>query len=256
MEAFVAQQGSAGLAAEIDRLCRAFDTRFGAFQCYHGVGHGVMANEGYDLPRALEACRGLAASVAQGACYEGAFMENVVSALGFGAQRTHRSPWLSRDPHFPCNALGSDGRVLFHCYQMQTSWMLALYEYDFARVARECQDLAGRLPGVCYRSLGRDIAGIAQRSPAAITALCASLPRSTEAFEPCLIGALDVIVDFWGDRLRGQASELCRLAPEASKPRCYAALTERLGELFVRAQDGDAVCDSFEPGYRQGCQRR
>jgi hypothetical protein len=255
MEAFVAERGTANLAAEIDRLCGSFDTRFGAFQCYHGVGHGVMANEAYDLPRALHTCGGLATRVAQGACYEGAFMENVVSALGFGAQRGHRSLWLSRDPHFPCNALGRDDRVQFHCYQMQTSWMLALYDYDFARVARECQDLPGALPRVCYRSLGRDIAGIARLAPATMAALCAGLPRPADAFDPCLIGALDVVVDFWGGQLRDQASELCRLAPEASKLRCYAALGERLGELFVHDADRDVVCRSFEPSYRRLCER-
>jgi len=145
--------------------------------------------------------------------------------------------------------------LLFHCYQMQTSWMLALYDYDLARVARECQGLAAPLPVVCYRSLGRDIAGIALRRPAMIAALCAGVPRAADVFDPCLIGGLDVIVDFWGGQLRDQASELCRLAPEGSKARCYTALTERLGELFVRREDRAQVCQSFEPSYRSLCER-
>jgi hypothetical protein len=81
------------------------------------------------------------------------------------------------------------------------------------------------------------------------------VPRAAEVFDPCLIGGLDVIVDFWGGQLRDQASELCRLAPEGSKARCYTALAERLGELFVRREDRAQVCQSFEPSYRSLCER-
>jgi hypothetical protein len=255
MEAFLADRGTADLADDIDRLCRGFGTRFEAFQCFHGVGHGVMAHEGYDLSRALETCGRLRTGLAQGACFEGAFMENVVSALGFGAERNHRSPWLSRDPHFPCNAIAPDDRLQFHCYQMQTSWMLALYDYDFAKVAEECRGLARQLPRVCYRSLGRDIAGITHRRPAAIVALCGGLPRPAESFDPCLGGALEVIVDFWGEALRGQASELCRLASDPSKQLCYAVLAGRLGDLYAREEDRALACSSFEPAYRSLCER-
>jgi hypothetical protein len=144
-------------------------------------------------------------------------------------------------------------QLLFHCYQMQTTWMLVLHDQDVGRVARECQAAPPGLVGTCYRSLGRDIASMAAE-PARITRLCATLPGATEELVGrCLGGALDVLVDFFGERLADQATTLCRAVPDAHKRGCYQALAGRLGELFTRRDDVQRVCDTFEAGYRALC---
>lgn len=49
------------------------------FQCTHGLGHGVVALAGHDLPRGLALCDRLADPAVRQNCYGGAFMENLVA---------------------------------------------------------------------------------------------------------------------------------------------------------------------------------
>lgn len=253
MEAFLQEQGTRNLAADIDALCKSFETRFGRFQCLHGVGHGVMAYEDYDLPKALDTCARLKGRYAQGACQEGAFMENVVAAQGLGALRAHKTKWVSQDPHFPCNAIRQDPALQFHCYQMQTSWMLTLYHYDFERVAEECVKTRGDMVPVCFKSLGRDIAAQTLRKPGEIVARCDRVPRVKDSYDQCIAGAVNVIVDFWGGKLGDQATELCRLVPAPSKGTCYAVVASRLVDVFRTPVERRRVCEGFEPPYQRLC---
>jgi plastocyanin len=254
MEAFLAERGTADLAADIDRLCSGLPTRFARYSCLHGVGHGVMAYENYDLPRALATCARLPTEYVQRSCYSGVFMENAVVAMGIGVMPGHQTKWVSReDVHFPCNTLGSDLAVLYHCYHFQTSWMLHVYEGDFPRVAAECLRARPEMVPVCFDSYGRDVATQALRDPARILDLCDKAPRDRDLYAKCLAGAVPVITDFWGPSLGDQATELCRRAPAAGKPACYTTLHNRVVDLFNTSADRRRVCQGFEAAFQKLC---
>ncbi len=257
MEAFLAEQGTANLAADLHRLCSGLGTRFARYACLHGVGHGVMAYENYDLPKALATCARLPTEYVQRSCYSGVFMENAVVALGIGVLPGHQTRWMNRDdPHFPCNAVGADYHVQYHCYHFQTSWMLAVYGGDFDRVAAECLRARPEMIPVCFDSFGRDVATQALRDPARILALCEKAPRAKGYYAKCLSGAVPVITDFWGANLRDQATELCRRAPAHGKPACYTTLHGRVMDLFSAPADRQRVCEGFEPPFRSLCTGR
>jgi len=233
MEAFLAEEGTDDLAAEIGALCSIFETSFGIFECLHGVGHGVMAYENYDLPAALAACEELKDDFSIRSCYGGVFMENVVAGRGLGAISGHETEWVSDDSHFPCNAVGDSYDRRYECYQMQTSWMLTLNDYDFSGVARECQDAPLDMVAVCYKSLGRDAAGHTLRDPKRILDICSEVSSEEGYYDSCVTGAVNVVIDFWGPQLKRQAHELCQLVPERdSQVRCLGVVEGRLPELF------------------------
>ncbi|CAN5178610.1 hypothetical protein BH09ACT13_BH09ACT13_16350 [soil metagenome] len=48
-----------------------------AYQCLHGLGHGLMITTGYDLPLALEVCNRLSDDWDQESCKGGTFRENI-----------------------------------------------------------------------------------------------------------------------------------------------------------------------------------
>ncbi|MEK7148275.1 MAG: hypothetical protein AAB758_03170, partial [Patescibacteria group bacterium] len=79
MEALLKERGTKNLAANINEICSNFKTGYSTFECLHGVGHGVMAYDSYDLPRALTTCGGFETAFAKSSCYGGAFMENIVA---------------------------------------------------------------------------------------------------------------------------------------------------------------------------------
>lgn len=235
MEALLATEGTQDLERTITEICNLFGTRFGQFECIHGVGHGLMAFENYDMPAALDACDRLESDFAAHSCYGGVFMENVVAGQGLGAIPGHETQWVNTDPHFPCNAdfVSQDRGRTFECYQMQTSWMLTLTNYDRAAVINECQRAPADMQNVCFRSLGRDIAGFTLRDTDRMIQECGQVPRTSGYYRSCITGALNVVVDFWGPDLGNQAHAFCEAVPdEAEKQYCHRVLENRLQDLF------------------------
>jgi hypothetical protein len=86
---------------------------------------------------------------------------------------------------------------------IQTSRILDLYQYDFDRVAPQCANSPTSFRTTCYKSLGRDAAGQTLRNPEKIKAICQKV--TTTYRQDCYLGALNVIVDFWGENLNNQA---------------------------------------------------
>jgi hypothetical protein len=255
METFLQQRGTGNLALDIKDICESFSTSFGVFECLHGVGHGLMAYEDYDLLQALADCRLLSDDFSSRSCYGGVFMENVVAGQGSGSLIGHETEWVSDDPHFPCNALEKDDyMVRFECYQMQTSWMLTLFNYDFQKVSEECLLSPFDMVSVCFKSLGRDISGNSLRDPDTIVSRCTSVARDPNLHRECIYGALNVIVDFWGEKLESQATEVCKLLVEYEKKlSCYELLASRLDNIFNDPVDYQRICSSFEPGFQNFC---
>jgi plastocyanin len=253
LEGLLHDRGTENLPAEVDRLCHETGALFVHYQCVHGVGHGVMAYQGYDLPRALDTCRRLTEGRDQGWCAGGVFMENIVAGQGAGALRGHRTAWLSQDPHFPCNAIDPTRDFLLECYHIQTSWMLTVLRDDFAAVARECLRAPERMRVVCFNSYGRDASGRTLRDPGRTAALCAAVPSEGDYRDWCIRGAIDAIVNFWGDAVGNQPAALCRQVAEASKARCYGAIVTLLPVVFADSGRRREVCRTFETPYARLC---
>ena len=232
MEEFLKTNGTRELASKITALCNDFETYFETFECLHGVGHGVMAYEAYNIPKALDQCGSLYDDFARSSCYGGVFMENIAAGKGAGAIAGHETEWVNHeDPHFPCNAVGDDYNIRFQCYQMQTSWMLHLNEYDFDKTAEWCEEADKDMVSVCFKSLGRDVAGYTLRQPQKIVELCDVVPRNQDYYNQCITGAANVIIDFWGPKLTDQADGLCALLDEDNKSVCYSLVNARKQEM-------------------------
>lgn len=254
MEIFLQENGTTDLALKIDNICSKFETYFGKFECLHGVGHGLLAFQEYDLPKSLETCQLLKGGFSISSCYGGVFMENIIAGQDLGASETHETKWVNKsDPHFPCNAVSQDPETQIQCYQMQTSWMLTIYNYDYDKVTNECFKASEDMVPVCFRSLGRDIAGNTLRDPLKIIKHCDKVPTKEDYYDECIKGALNVIVDFWGDNLNNQASALCKLLPETNKDACYTILAGRMSELFIEKSKYQLACETFEEKYKNKC---
>jgi len=253
MESLLVQKGTLNLAQNIDDICNSFNTGFGKFECLHGVGHGVVAYVNYNLPQALQICGQLKTNYDKNSCSGGAFMENVVSAQGFGAIPGHGTKWANQNPQFPCNAIDQSYDIQYQCYQMQTSWMLTLYNYNFEKVISECLKVRPDMISVCFKSTGRDAAGHTLRNPQKIIEICGKIPNERDYYNQCVIGALNVIVDFWGEKLGTKGSEFCKLIPENGKSPCYSTLASRFFDVFNNSVERKSICNSFESAYQNHC---
>lgn len=253
MEAFLRDKGTDNLAFNIEELCNAFPTSYGNFECLHGVGHGVMAYASYDLPGALDTCKQLSTEFEQSSCYGGVFMENIVTAEGNGAGSAHSTSWVSSDPQFPCNAVTTDIDVQVQCYLMQTSRMLDISGFDFDFVSKNCLNAPENLIATCYQSEGRDAAGQTLRNPQKIIYICNKVVK--DHYHDCISGALNVIVEFWSDKMADKPHQLCKLVKDPeTKLTCYSLLASRLSGIYgTNTKLITQSCAYFEPDYQSMC---
>jgi plastocyanin len=245
MESLIAEKGTDNFDQTVSDLCTIFDTRFGTFECLHGVGHGVLAFTNYDLTKALGICKELPTEFDQRSCYGGAYMENVVTGMGQGAKPDHTTTWLSRtDPLYPCDALPDDFKMVDDCYLMQTSWMLYISNYNYPLVVSDCLEAPALHQHTCFKSFGRDAAGNSLRDPNQIVAYCSMVPQdSNEYMNDCISGGVNVIIDFWGEKYTNQADPVCDLLSGSEALACRNLIAERKRDDLAKTPAGQSAAE-------------
>ena len=207
-------------------------SRWMEYQCFHGLGHGLMITTGYGLPISLEACERVQTFLDQTSCKGGVFMENITSSYGF------RSSWLrDDDPVYPCNVVDADDKIT--CYGMVTSRVLRVIGLDWEKTAEICSGVESDYVITCFRSLGRDISGQTRRDPEEIVELC-EVTREYGAEEHCIsAAAMDMASNFTSGV---EAAELCEAAPAATRGECYYGVGGVIGRFTTTAAEREADC--------------
>lgn len=255
MESFLRAEGTNNLGQKISDICNNFKTRFTHYECLHGVGHGVLAYTNYQLPEAIDVCRGLRDTFEKNSCFGGVFMENLVIARESRGSTGHKTDWVKYDDyHFPCSLYLDDPDVSLRCYLNQTSWMFAISRSDLDKVSQECLKAPEGMKNPCFISLGRDIAGNSLRVPEKIKEGCDKVPKQNDYYQSCIIGGLGVILDFFGPDIKNQATELCLIVPQDTKDGCYSKLYMRLQGIIENPNEIKKICSGFEKEYQKNCQ--
>ena len=203
-----------------------------AYQCLHGLGHGLMITTGYDLPRSLATCRRLATDWDRTSCKGGVFMENLSSSYGF------TSPWLrDDDPVYPCDAVpAGDKRT---CYELVTSRILRVLDGDWEKTAETCATVEREWVTTCFRSFGRDVSGRTMRDPTEIVRLCA-IAHPFGGDRPCIVAAaMDMTANFTSGL---EASVLCRSVGRGLRGDCFAAIGTIMGRFRTTNAERAADC--------------
>ena len=149
------------LPARSRRICADPEIRrtsFLAYQCVHGLGHGLMIHTGYDLPEALVVCNKLETAWDHDSCEAGVFMENISSSYGI------KSRWLKDDDViYPCNAIAEKYKL--YCYLILTSRVLQANGYDWGKTVATCRHSDKGWVATCFQSMGRDASGNSRQTP-------------------------------------------------------------------------------------------
>ncbi len=220
-------------------------TTYLAYQCVHGLGHGLMLQSGYDLPFALSICDRLPTSWDQTSCTGGVFMENVNGAVksGYGT----RSPWVKNsDLVYPCDWVKD--RYKLYCYLMVTSRILQANGYDWQATGRICARVERGWRATCFQSYGRDASGTTHQNPVRVLALC----RLTGRFaKECLYGAARDISS--NDASPTRAADLCVRAPAPARSRCYFGIGTIVGTLAATVPGRRSECVVVPRPFRHDC---
>lgn len=187
--------------------------------CQHGIGHGVLAEVGYEnLDQALEVCGRLKWKGPIGGCTSGVFMEYNFATMNGGQIRAV----ADGDVYQPCLAVAD--RFKPACYFELPQWWIALTvtqqpdtlevsEPQYAVVANHCAGVGDASLRIdCYRGLGNNIAGHEQPTIGEIKERCALAP-SAEGNTNCLQGAAWLLsyepayVDTWQELCSDEVGE-------------------------------------------------
>ncbi len=217
--------------------------RFLAYQCIHGLGHGLMIYTGYDLPGSLETCDDLRTGFDRVSCSGGVFMENFSSSYGVTSKYLR-----ANDPIYPCNAVKE--RHKLYCYLLVTANMLRTTNGDLKATADACMRSERKWVSTCYESFGRDASGIAGKNVDKALSSC-RLAGSHE--EDCIYGVAREIVN--ADAAGARGGRFCAQTDARVRQRCYAGVGSVLASLEPTTERLRAACRAVSGRHTGGCLR-
>lgn len=220
-------------------------TEFIAYQCVHGLGHGLMIYTGYDLPGSLKTCDELQNGADGISCTGGVFMENYQSSYGV------KSRWLKdNDLLYPCNSVAE--RHKFYCYDLVTARILPKVNYNWRKAAKVCRKSEPNWVRICFQSLGRDASGFTRLDAARILDIC---KVGGDLANECVYAAAKDMT--YTDVSARRAKGLCNTAPAAVRDYCWQGIGEILGSLDSDFSKRKALCNEAtqKPKDRAACYR-
>ena len=218
-------------------------TSFLAYQCVHGLGHGLMIHTGYDLPGSLRVCDQLETGWDSDSCEAGVFMENVSSSYGV------KSRWLrDGDLIYPCDVVAEKYKL--YCYLMVTSRILAANGYDWKKTAATCRQSDRGWIATCFQSLGRDASGNTRQDAPKILELCGLAGNMTRE---CIYGAARDITS--NDASPRRAKGLCESAAERYRAYCFEGIGTIVGGMHAYRNERRAACRTLTTRYFRACVR-
>lgn len=224
------------------------------FYCYHGLGHGVMMAQAYDLNQALSVCDSLGSNGQEG-CWQGVFMENTNSAM---RNEARDGIFSESDPLAPCNKI--ENIYKWQCYINHAGYLMKFFRGDFEEATGSCLPAEEKYVSACLQSLGlmvsnqtwqRQIGENPKDEPEFYKSTCQKFPKGH--IEDCVIGTVDNIMNF--DQLDiTRAGTFCSLVDQDYKKQCWQHVYIGIKNQSTNAKEIQNLCEQFEEKYQSVCQ--
>ncbi len=247
--------GDGGMAKVEDTFNECY--KFGSAvytQCAHAIGHGFLANIGYEnLPLALSTCDEAAEKIKNFPvynCHDGVFMENIW-AVHDGAPSPAR--WVNeKDLLYPCNSKRIEEKYINACWSNQPSLIYQLTKGDLKKVASICFNIENsQYQQTCFNGLARKIHPLARGSVVDTQALCGFMP-TTRWSDFCI--ATNAVSSFSvGDRV--VSFEICANIREEGKKDCYNRLMGIMNVYIKDKKEFKSLCSKIkDKTWRKACE--
>lgn len=241
----------------VDEICGSLGNEYSSkfkFYCYHGVGHGVMDSESYDLKASLAVCDILDQYAADG-CWQGVFMENVNAGMRNEAPMDNFS---KTDALAPCNQI--DDKYRHECYINHAGWLMKFFKGDVNKAIDACLK-AEKYVNICLQSIGLmatnpvwqpALLGGFNNSNTELLAQEVCLKFPAEYREQCIVAGVENILNF--DELNTQrAQHFCDTSPVNLQNSCYRHIGISLKSQTTDMNVVFQKCADFETGFEKAC---
>lgn len=215
---------SADVFAAMKTVCSFYyPEKFLSWECYHGIGHGVMYYTANDLPRSLAMCSSLESDFARGTCANGVFMENFNTD-----QKLHPSRFLKSDDLFyPCAEQTTRYKV--YCYLYAPMQYLSVHKNDYRGALAWCDGAGFLHRSTCIKGVGAQAIKKHINNPKFVEATCMTAESTDAAL--CIDGMIDIYIRHYGSL--EAIKTLCEQLESSNKPACYVSLQSNSG-LFAK----------------------
>lgn len=267
---YLLENGESKLS-DIKKICRGAPGGPSAYlQCFHGLGHALMAYEGYDLRAALSLCSIAAGRSEELMCAGGAVMEIISGGLHDPTMwNEKRSHYLKiDDPLSPCNTNLVPQRLKSVCYSFLTPYLLrfnnseSVVDEKNIRLSFKLCDNISRGDSVaresCYGGFGKEFVVLSQETNTVeeqrrVSYWC-SLAGDTDGIISCVKSALNSY--FWGGENSYDSSiKLCNLIQvENVKNACFEKIIELVKGYSNEKKYVEKFCSSLPGKYRRICE--
>jgi hypothetical protein len=209
---------STNLFETINSTCSSYNPeKFVGWECFHGIGHGLMYFTSNNLPYSLSYCGDFLNEKAKLACSNGVFMEN------FNTDRKiHPSNFLkTEDPFYPCQ----EQRVEFksECYLYPPVYHLSINNNDYQKTFTWCQSAEEGFKSTCLAGAGAQMMKENLKSPKFAEEFCMKLSDLDKT--ACLHGAVFYYMNHFGGI--EEAEVMCRELETLNRLSCGTLVSEK-----------------------------
>lgn len=255
---------------DIDSVCKKAPGGKGAYgMCYHGLGHGILAFEGYDKQKALLTCASLKEP---GQCIGGLVMELISG--GFHDRQLwqeQRQKYLIKDrPTSFCEDANMPEEGKKFCFSYLTPFLVESVGATLGRASDEtlkrafviCEKADPKYRFDCYGGFGKEFTVLAKERDVRDMTMseeqlikihnwCRLAPE--EGVKACISQALSSL--YWGGESSSVNSiNFCNLVSDL-KDYCFSDLIDQVGFYVSDLSKKRAFCQEIPVSYREDCQK-
>ena len=206
--------------ADMKTMCNPYPQgSYLSWQCYHGIGHGVMFYTANDLPRSLEMCDGFGSAFGRSNCANGVFMEN------FNAdQKLHLSDYLKEsDPFYPCGEQAERHKA--DCYLYAPTYFLSLERGGYAAALEWCRGAEAGFEPSCAYGVGTQAMKENLNDRELVESVC--MEGEPDQTAPCIEGMAGLYINHHGSL--EPARDLCARLEKSNRSACYDSVEVHSG---------------------------
>lgn len=265
---------------EIKGACKNAPGGLGAYiMCYHGLGHGILAFEGYDFVPTIDLCKKTATKEYENKeypeCVSGAVME-IISGGGHDKDlwAKQRIKYLKADnPLYICSRDFMPEEARGRCYDYLTPYLWETVgadinnptESDFQESFKLCSQIVEEnYQNICYQGFGKEFVGLAQSKDIRmvgqmsderlkkIVGWC-NLAEEKNGISQCLSHALSSI--FWGGENDYHGSiRFCKVISDSEQSNaCFANLIGQVSYYVKDQKIKTAFCKDLPAQFSDQC---
>ena len=206
----------------LQSACTGETTTFNQWQCYHGLGHGVMLVSFEDIDRSTSLCNTLPSDFSRSACINGVFMQHFVVTDHDGSV-----PKTNPTSLHDCAIQPLDYKPA--CYNYAPSAYLTINNGQYASALKWCHTAEKNYVPDCIGGVGSQAMKENITNISKVTDVCTEAGKAYT--DVCINGAVGMYVYFMGSSK--QALQLCNDQFKAYQSVCEGTVALEKATLHV-----------------------